>query len=151
MNVSGLLAWMMVVSVMTPLCSETYFDQCYQQAKKDCDNISSVRRELDQINSDLLELLTRRTAYVQRAGDLKSLTTKVANDCHRVQEQREQIVQISLELGLPVEVATATFETIVEQSTRYQQAYIDSLYQSQEINSHLGSTKAFSSFFYSRN
>lgn len=48
----------------------------YEIAKQNCQDISSIRKEMDRINNDILRLLTECSAYVKRAGDLKSKTTK---------------------------------------------------------------------------
>ena len=56
----------------------------YEIAKQNCQDISSIRKEMDRINNDILRLLPERSAYVKRAGDLKSKTTKVADHSKRV-------------------------------------------------------------------
>lgn len=42
--------------------------------------ILRIRVEMDRINNDILELLAEQTAYVKLAGDLKSRTSKIADD-----------------------------------------------------------------------
>lgn len=70
------------------LFSEEKDLNCYYEiAKQNCQDISSIRKEMDRINNEILQLLTERTAYVKRAGDLKSKTTKVADDRQRVADQ----------------------------------------------------------------
>jgi len=71
----------------------------YEIAKQNCQDISSIRKEMDRINNDILRLLTERSAYVKRAGDLKSKTTKVADDRQRVADQKRKIFDKSMELG----------------------------------------------------
>ncbi len=109
------------------LCAENDLNHYYEIAKQNCQDISSIRKEMDRINYDVLKLLTERTAYVKRAGDLKSKTTKVADDRQRVADQERKILDKSLELGLPLEISLPAFKAIMETSIQFQQKYIDQL------------------------
>lgn len=99
----------------------------YEIAKHNFHDINSIRSQMDRINSEILKLLTERTAYVKRAGDLKSQTTKIADDRQRVADQEKKIIDQSIELGLPTEIGVPTFRAIMETSIKFQQAYIDEL------------------------
>lgn len=99
----------------------------YEIAKQNCQDISSIRVEMDRINNEILKLLTERTAYVKRAGDLKSKTTKIADDLQRVMDQERKILDKSRELGLPVEISYPAFKLIMEASIQFQQQYIDQM------------------------
>lgn len=99
----------------------------YEIAKQSCQDISSIRKEMDRINNDILRLLTERSAYVKRAGDLKSKTTKVADDRQRVADQERKILDKSIELGLPTAISLPAFKVIMETSIQFQQQYIDHL------------------------
>lgn len=107
--------------------AEQTVDDYYEIAKENCLDILSLRIEMDRINHDILRLLAERTAYVKRAGDLKSKGTRIADDRQRVAEQEKQIVIKSLELGIPLEISIPAFEAIVETSILFQQQYIDHL------------------------
>lgn len=107
------------------LFSEEIFEHYYKQARGHCHDISDIRREMDRINNQILILLTERTAYVKRAGDLKSQTTRIADDRARVHEQEKKIIDKSRELGLPVDISLPAFKLIMETSIQYQQRYID--------------------------
>ena len=99
----------------------------YEIAKQKCQDISSIRKEMDRVNEGILKLLTERTAYVKRSGDLKSKTTKIADDRQRVADQEKKIVDKSTELGLPLEISVPAFRAIMENSILFQQRCIDSL------------------------
>lgn len=99
----------------------------YEIAKQNCQDIPSIREEMDRINNDILRLLTERSAYVKRAGDLKSKTTKVADDRQRVADQEKKIFDKSIELGLPTNISLPAFKVIMETSIQFQQQYIDHL------------------------
>lgn len=97
----------------------------YQIAKHTCQDIPAVRKEIDRINNAILKLITERTAYVQRIGDLKARATGVAHDAQRVKDQEKGLICRSNELKLPLEISIPIFKTIVEVSTEFQQKYIN--------------------------
>lgn len=99
----------------------------YETAKHNCSDIPSIRVQIDRINDEILELLAERTAYVKRAGDLKSKTTGRADDRQRVAAQEKQIEQKSINLELPTEISLPVFRVLVENSIEFQQNYIDQL------------------------
>jgi len=109
----------------TLFSEEQDINHYYKIAKKSCQDISDIRRELDRVNSEILKLMVERTAYVKRAGDLKVKTTKVANDTQRVEDQERAIIKRSAELGLPLEISLPSFRALIETSIQYQQEYID--------------------------
>lgn len=122
--------------LVATLCSITAFSYeendaklsiYYEIAKQNCQDIASIRIEMDRINNEILKLLAERTAYVKRAGDLKSKTTKIADDRQRVADQEKIIIEKSLELELPTEISIPAFRAIVENSIKFQQEYIDQL------------------------
>ncbi|MGD2168672.1 MAG: chorismate mutase [Chlamydiota bacterium] len=99
----------------------------YEKAKETCHDISSIRMEMDRINNEILKLLTERTAYVKRAGDLKSQATKIADDRQRVADQERKIITRSIELGLPIEISIPDFRETMENSIQFQQKYINQM------------------------
>jgi isochorismate pyruvate lyase len=107
--------------------NEDTLSSFYEIAKQNCHEISSIRVEMDRINNEILSLLTERTAYVKRAGDLKSRTTKIADDRQRVADQEKKIIDKSKELELPIEISIPAFRVIMETSIKFQQGYIDQL------------------------
>lgn len=97
----------------------------YEIAKEQCHDISCIRENIDRINEQILILLAERTAYVKRAGDIKSKTTQVAEDRPRVAVQEQKIIERSIELEIPLEISISTFRAIVENSILFQQMHID--------------------------
>lgn len=108
------------------LDSDRFNDQ-YERVRHECHDLSCIRTEMDRINGEILKLLAERTAYVKRAGDLKSRTTRIADDRQRVADQEQKIVAQSIELELPLEISIPTFRAIMENSIVFQQGYIDYL------------------------
>lgn len=111
----------------TAFCEEQKLSFFYEIAKETCHDINSIRFEMDRINHEILERLTERTAYVKRAGDLKSKMTKIADDRQRVADQEKKIIDKSIELELPTEISLPAFRSIMENSIKFQQDYIDQL------------------------
>lgn len=116
------------LTVLNILSAEDVMFDCYYEiARQKCHEISDIRFEMDRINNEILQLLTERTAYVKRAGDLKSRSTKIADDRHRVADQEQKIIKKSIELGLPLEISLPAFRNIMEESIKFQQRYINQL------------------------
>lgn len=116
-----------LISVNFLFSEESNLSDYYEIAKQTCHDISAIRTEMDRINHEILKLLTERTAYVIRAGDLKSKTTKIADDRQRVADQERKILEKSIELGLPLEICLPAFKMIMELSIQFQQQHIDHL------------------------
>lgn len=112
------------------LAEEVTLSTFYEVVKEECQDIASIRREMDRINNEILILLTERTAYVKRAGDLKSKTIKIADDRQRVADQEQKIIERSIELELPTEISVPAFRAIMETSIQFQQGYIEMLLKS---------------------
>lgn len=108
-------------------CSENTVSSFYENGALLCHDIQSIRTEMDRINNEILILLAERTAYVKRAGDLKSRTTKIADDRNRVTDQEKKIIDKSIELELPIEISVPAFRAIMENSIRFQQDYINQM------------------------
>ncbi len=108
-------------------CDEGNLGSFYEVAKENCHDIGCIRTEINRINNEILKLLAERTAYVKRAGDLKSQTTRVADDRQRVADQEKIIINKSVELGVPIEISVPAFRAIVEASIQFQQEYINRL------------------------
>lgn len=120
-----LIGFILLFSPSMAFPEEETLSAYYEIAKEQCPDIPSIRKEMDRVNDEILRLLTERTAYVKRAGDLKSRTTKIADDRQRVADQEQKIIQKSIELELPTEISVPAFRVIMENSIQFQQAYID--------------------------
>lgn len=123
-NLFALLA-VAICSTFSLMAENNSLSSHYEIAKEQCHDISCIRREIDQINEEILKLLAKRTAYVKRAGDLKLQTTRIAQDLLRVAIQEQKIIERSIELEVPLEISISTFRAIVDNSVLFQQSYID--------------------------
>lgn len=96
----------------------------YQNEAIKCETLTCIRENIDKINREMILLLARRTAFVQRAGDLK-MKTRIANDPKRVQDQINSLSELSDELGLPKQISIETFKVLMKNSIEFEQKYID--------------------------
>lgn len=122
-----IIALLLIVSFA--FAEETTLSSYYEVAKESCHTISDIRVQMNRINAEILRLLAERTAYVKRAGDIKSTGSKVADDRQRVADQEKIIIEKSNELEVPLEISLPTFRVIVENSILYQQKHIDEITQ----------------------
>jgi isochorismate pyruvate lyase len=104
--------------------SDSTLQTVYQSEAIKCQDLSCVRTNIDHINDEIIQLLVKRTAFVQRAGDFK-LKTKVANDQKRVDVQLQVLLQKSEKLGLPTAISVEAFKAVIQHSIEFEQAYID--------------------------
>ena len=120
-----LLATVLVYSGITNATES--MQMFYEKHARKCETLTCVRNHIDLINVQILQLLVKRTAYVQRAGDIKA-PTKVANDQKRVDEQLAQLAARSDQYGLPKEITIETFKQLMSASIAYEQKYIQAKY-----------------------
>ncbi len=116
--------------------SEGTLSEYYERIKEECHDLPCIRREMDRINNEILQLLTERTAYVKRSGDLKSKTTQIADDRKRVTDQEEKIISKSLALELPLDISLPAFRLIMENSIQFQQQCINKICKKEENMGH---------------
>jgi len=114
-----LLASPVVFSVQT-------MQNFYEVEAIKCKDLKCVRNGIDGLNHKIVELLVQRTAYVQRAGDLKLHGTKIATDQKRIDDQINALRGEAKKLGLPETLVVETFKSIIRESTEFEQRYIDS-------------------------
>ncbi|KAJ5134861.1 Chorismate mutase [Penicillium atrosanguineum] len=89
-----------------------------------CDSLDEIRIALDDIDEKLLDLLNQRAAYVREATRFKSTRSSVnvpSRNDEVVQEAEEQAEHI----GMPVTIARATFEAILNSSVPFEQCIFD--------------------------
>ncbi len=87
-----------------------------------CQTLSCVRREIDVIDKQIVELIGKRLAYVKMAGELKK-NRKIIHDCAREHEILEEVKEQAASLGYPSDIAVEIFKTILVQSNIYERKY----------------------------
>ncbi len=76
------------------------------------DSLQIYRRELDELDAQLISLLAARFAITRRVGALKAAHGVKAADPLREEAQLERLVSLSAELDLQIEVTRTVFETL---------------------------------------
>ncbi len=76
------------------------------------DALQMYRRELDELDLQLVSLLAVRFGITRNIGALKASHGVAAADPAREQAQLERLLSLSAELGLQTEVTHAVFETL---------------------------------------
>jgi len=76
------------------------------------DSLQMYRRELDDLDAQLIALLAVRFAITRNIGALKASHGVAAADPAREREQLDRLVSLSADSDLPSEVTRAVFETL---------------------------------------
>ncbi|KAI6112000.1 hypothetical protein EDD16DRAFT_1605554 [Pisolithus croceorrhizus] len=88
-----------------------------------CSSLDQVRSELDAINSQLLQLLSTRSAYVREATRFKA-TEESVNDPSRNQEVIQGAIDAAPSVYLPQVVAKMVFEGIINSSVLFEECIV---------------------------
>ncbi|KAJ5146210.1 Chorismate mutase [Penicillium bovifimosum] len=93
-----------------------------------CDSLDEIRTALDDIDDQLLILLNQRAAYVREATRFKS-TREAVNDPERNEAVIQQAEQQAVHIGVPVTIARAAMEAILDSSVAFEQCIFDTFDQ----------------------
>lgn len=85
-----------------------------------CSTLDQVRDELDAIDSQLLQLLSERSAYVREAARFKA-TEESVNDPSRSQQVIQDAIDAAPSVHLPQIVAKMVFEGIINSSVPFEE------------------------------
>jgi chorismate mutase len=96
---------------------------CSQQ----CESLECVRKNIDNVNEQIIGLLEKRIQLVYQAGDIK-IKNKIhfAIDKKRAQLVVDQAEALAQSRGLPVGYIRDIFQVIVDKSAYYEQIKMDS-------------------------
>ena len=86
----------------------------------ECTSMDEVRREIDRIDEEMVELLARRFAYVDRAWQLKQGTSEGANVPWRVQQVIDKVCAHAERKGLPPALAEALWRQMIGWFIQYE-------------------------------
>ncbi len=85
-----------------------------------CASMDDVRREIDRIDEQMVELLARRFAYVDRAWQIKQGTREHANVPWRVQQVIDKVRAHARNKGLPPALAEALWRQMIGWFIQYE-------------------------------
>lgn len=76
------------------------------------DSLAILRQQLDQLDSQLIEILARRMQHVKEAGEYKKAHDLPALDESRWQEASQARLELARTLGLPENLVSDMYELI---------------------------------------
>lgn len=82
----------------------------------DCQSMAELRVEIDEIDRTLIELLARRTTYIDRAVDLKRIENLPARTTDRVAEVIAKVRETADQQGLDPALAENLWRELIEWS-----------------------------------
>lgn len=82
----------------------------------DCQSMAELRVEIDAIDRTLIELLARRTTYIDRAVDLKRIENLPARTTDRVAEVIAKVRETADQQGLDPALAETLWRELIEWS-----------------------------------
>ncbi|WOH37453.1 chorismate mutase [Thalassotalea fonticola] len=94
---------------------------------KDSLDLNVIRKEITQLDQDLLSLFAKRRSLTLNVAKSKAHQVRPVRDQQREQELLVKLIQIGKEQGLDAHYVTNIFQTIIEDSVLNQQAYLQQL------------------------
>ncbi len=76
-------------------------------------DLNEIRTGIDRIDSDIIKLLSQRSALVSEAGKLKK-SASVVRDQERVEKVINKIKQIAVKEGLDPKIAEKIYRNIID-------------------------------------
>ena len=89
-----------------------------------CTSMDEIRREIDRIDEQMVELLAERFAYVDRAWQIKMGTRESATVPWRIQQVIDKVKARARERGLPPELAEALWRQMIGWFIQYEEEYM---------------------------
>ncbi len=88
---------------------------------EECTCMDDVRREIDRIDEEMVELLALRFAYVDRAWQIKMGTSEGATVPWRIQQVIDKVRARAEEKGLPPQLAEAIWRQMIGWFIQYEE------------------------------
>lgn len=92
------------------------------QVANQCGDLDCVRKQIDTIDAQLVNLLSLRFAFVRRAGELKTGNMPI-NDEARNKSILATVSLLAKRQGIPMEMMQNIFQTILTQSIQFEESY----------------------------
>ena len=90
-----------------------------------CQTMEELRREIDAIDLSLMDLLVQRTAYIDRAIDLKRIEKLPARTTDRVEEVVGNVRRSAGERGFDPDLAERLWRELIEWSIERESKVLD--------------------------
>lgn len=82
----------------------------------DCQNMTDLRAQIDQMDRDLIALLAKRAAYIDRAAELKPAENLPARIPARVQDVLDNVHREARAQGLDPDLAVSLWTQLINWS-----------------------------------
>ena len=77
--------------------------------------MADLRREIDRLDQDLVELLSQRQRYIERAAEIKAHRHEIRDEA-RVADVLGKVAQAAKSSGLDPDIAEAVWRELIERS-----------------------------------
>jgi isochorismate pyruvate lyase len=95
------------------------------RAPEHCDTMAELRREIDALDVAIIELLAKRSGYIDRAIDLKRIEGVPARAEGRVREVIEKVCAAAAERGLDENLVEQLWRELIEWSIARESKSLD--------------------------
>ncbi|MBV9550051.1 MAG: chorismate mutase [Alphaproteobacteria bacterium] len=93
-------------------------------APEDCADMAQLRVAIDALDAELVRLLARRQAYIERAAVLKKDRATIRDEA-RIEEVVEKVLAEAKSAGLSAAIAESVWRVLIERSIAHEFAAFD--------------------------
>ncbi len=86
------------------------------KSPNDCASMADLRVQIDALDNQLIDLLLKRSGYIDRAVDLKRIEGLPARTTNRVQEVLDRVSSTAESIGLDPELINTLWTVLIEWS-----------------------------------
>ena len=90
----------------------------------DCTDMSDIRTEIDRLDHDLMALFAERTAYIDRAAEIKSGAALPARIAYRVEQVVQNVREHAIAHGLPPDQFEKLWRDLIDWSIEREDAIL---------------------------
>ena len=88
--------------------------------------MADLRREIDRLDQDLVELLSQRQRYIERAAEIKAHRHEIRDEA-RIDDVVAKVVAGAKRAGLNPDIAEAVWRELIERSIALEMARYETL------------------------
>jgi isochorismate pyruvate lyase len=88
--------------------------------------MAELRLEIDRLDQNLVELLSQRQRYIERAAEIKAYRHEIRDEA-RIEDVLEKVTAAAKRAGLSPEIARAVWRELMERSIALEMARYEAL------------------------
>jgi len=92
-----------------------------------CETMADVRREVDRLDRELVDLLTQRQAMMNEAGRIKK-NRNLVRDVPRIEQVVANVLAEAAKTGLSPAIAEPVWRLLIEKSIEHEYTIFDDLH-----------------------